>query len=362
MRSAVQGHCNFLKVVFLGVVVVSYGARYGQGAESTSSANQTKTLHVANTYNNQPFDFQVKLASKQAGYRVYELTYPSPVKSSVDANNTIHAYWYWPNNIKSKETKRPAIIALSGLDGNQKFPSRECAIFAARGMAAITFSLPYYNERAPSTGTIAILNSPPQTLELFSQAIEDVRRTVDLLASQPGVDPECIDITGMSFGAIISATAAGKEPRFHRACFFLGGGDLLKIIQHAAYTRELSKAFQQLPPDAKKAFESQIQPVEPLVAAPALKERAQQGRVLMINAAQDEIIPRDTTLALSDALGITPKIVWMKGQHCTVDMSLAITKIASFFAQDIATDKSKSAFLKNTTTTDKMAGVVSLTE
>jgi hypothetical protein len=117
----------------------------------------------------------------------------------------------------------------------------------------------------------------------------------------------------------------------------------MKILRHAAYTRDLSKAFDALPPEQKKVFESMLQNVEPLAVAPALKERAQEGQVLMINANKDEIIPREATLALAEALGIAPNIVWMDGEHCTVSVPKVVDKIAAFFEKDLAPHTGDSA-------------------
>ena len=44
-----------------------------------------------------------------------------------------------------------------------------------------------------------------------------------------------------------------------------------------------------------------------------LRDRAQQGRVLMINAGEDEVIPRACTEKLASALGIQEHVVWLDG-------------------------------------------------
>ena len=319
----------------LGVVLLgAFGLGQALGAElAEKPAGDAKTFHVSETFNQSPFDYRAKLLRRQTGYRVIQLTFPSPMETEAAKNNTVTASLYLPDAASSRKT--PAVLCLSGLDGSLKFPTLECEALAGRGLAAVTFSLPHFNERATGE-TDAVVNSPTAFLQLVLQSIADIRRTVDLLASRPEIDAECIDITGMSLGALITATAAGKEPRLHRACLFLGGGNLLKIVHHAAYTSKLSQAIKSQPQAVQEALQEQLQAVEPLAAAPALRARASSGQVLMINAAQDEIIPREATLELANALGIAPKIVWMPGMHCTVDTSQVIGKIVGFFAQDLS--------------------------
>ena len=105
--------------------------------------------------------------------------------------------------------------------------------------------------------------------------------------------PERIGITGISLGGIIAATAAGAEPRLYRAGLILAGGDLLAIIHHARETRPLERdARRSCRPQERAEIEAKIAAADPLRFAPALRDRAQAGRVLMINAAEDEVIPR----------------------------------------------------------------------
>ena len=50
--------------------------------------------------------------------------------------------------------------------------------------------------------------------------------------------------------------------------------------------------IQKLPPPERAEVEAKIEAVDPLRFAPALRDRALAGKVLMINAAEDEVIPR----------------------------------------------------------------------
>jgi isopenicillin-N N-acyltransferase like protein len=298
----------------------------------------TSTAAVSNTYNNAPFDYRARLLAERPHFRIFRLTYPSPVVTSLAQNNTIPADYYVPNGIQPGDPKRPAVICLHILDGNEPLTELVCSVLANRGIPAIAFKLPYYGSRGTSKGPEALVDDPKLFVGAISQAGEDIRRTVDLLASRSEVDPERIGIVGISLGGIIAATAAGAEPRIHRAGLILAGGDLLPIINHAWETRPLSAMLQKLPAEQRAEVEANIAAADPLRFAPALRDRAQAGRVLMINAADDEVIPRRCTAKLADALGIADRVKWLDGLgHYTAiaELPQALRTTADFFAQDL---------------------------
>jgi isopenicillin-N N-acyltransferase like protein len=300
-----------------------------------------ETVTVSKTFNNSPFDYNLRLLAKRADFRIFRLTYPSPVVSPVKQNNTIPADYYVPNSIRPDDTKRPAVICLHILDGNEPLTDLVCSMLAKRGIPAIAFKLPYYGSRGSAKGPQILADNPKLFAGAIVQSGEDIRRTVDLLASRPEVNPERIGIVGISLGGIISASAAGAEPRIHRTGLILAGGDLLTIIRHARETRDLSKTLQKLPPAERSDVETNIAAADPLKFAPALRQRAQDGRVLMINAAVDEVIPRKCTEKLAKALGISDRVVWLEGLgHYTAiaELPRALRMTADFFAQDLPDD------------------------
>lgn len=325
-----------------GVVVMVAVAAVAQGAEPIlAPPSAPLTFSVAETYNQKPFEYRMTFLEQRDGFRVYRMTYPSPVATAVEQNNTVRASFYLPDNIAPASAKRPAVIVLHILNGDMRVTDVACSVLARRGIPAIMPTLPYYGERAKAEGWDALLREPPLFLGMLLQSIEDIRRTADLLASRPEVDPQRINLSGVSLGGIVAASAAASDPRFFRTSLFLAGGDLLAILRHARYTRELNKQFEQLPPDQRAAILAEVAKVEPLTLAPGLRARAQQGRVLMINAAADEIIPRACTEKLAAALGIADRVVWIDGiEHDRFIAALpqALQAITEFFSQDLPAD------------------------
>ena len=191
-------------------------------AHVRAAEQPTETVAVSKTYNNAPFDYHIRLLAERPQFRVYRLTYPSPVVTPLAQNNTIPADYYVPNGIRPGDAKCPAVICLHILDGNEPLTDLVCSVLASRGIPAISFKLPYYGSRGTAKGPEALADDPKLFVGAIAQAGEDIRRTIDLLASRPEINPERIGITGISLGGIIAAAAAGAEPRLHRAGLILG--------------------------------------------------------------------------------------------------------------------------------------------
>ncbi|MCC6126256.1 MAG: prolyl oligopeptidase family serine peptidase [Pirellulales bacterium] len=297
-----------------------------------------QSLSVQNTFDNRPFAYLERPLAVRPGYKILRLQYPSPMTTAVEQNNTVPADYYLPDGVKPGDPQRPAVICLHILDGNEALTDLVCSALAARGIPALAFKLPYYGERGLPQGPMAMAKDP----KLFAAALEqtgfDVRRTVDLLASRPEIDPRKIGIAGISLGGIIAAGAAGGEPRIHRAALLLAGGDVLSIIHSARETKPLSETIKALPFEERTALEEKIEAGDPLRFASALRDRALRGQVLMINATADEVIPKKCTEKLADALAIPDKIVWLDGLgHYTAmaELPFALKTAAEFFARDL---------------------------
>ncbi len=322
----------------LAAMAAMAGVAGGQTGPIRPITDSPQTSTVSRTFNRRPFDYRMRLLAAKPRYRIYRLTYPSPVVTPVEPNNTIPADYYLPEGLGPGDPKRPAVICLHILAGNFELVHMTCSVLASRGIPAIMFKLPYYGERRLPASQRRLAANPRLFVEAMSQAFEDVRRTVDVLASRPEVDAEHIGIMGISLGGIVAATAAGTEPRLARTALILAGGDLRHIIHHARETRGLSELIRGLPPQTRGQLEAKLDSVDPLRHAPRLRDRALRGKVLMINAAEDHVITRPCTEKLAAALGITERVIWLEGLgHYTALAALPQTlkKTTEFFAEDL---------------------------
>ena len=77
-------------VRFLGSVLIAL--LIGQAA----ALRAEEVFEVTKTFDNRPFSCRIEPARASDVYKVYRLHYPSPVHTSVEANNTIPAELYMP--------------------------------------------------------------------------------------------------------------------------------------------------------------------------------------------------------------------------------------------------------------------------
>jgi dienelactone hydrolase len=323
---------------FLGLsLILSSSAR----VFAAENPEVRKEITVTETFDGKPFEYQLNSVVAMSGFSVHYLTYPSPVVSELPQNNTIPAELYLPDGYETWTSPRPAVICMHILHGNFQLVRMTCSMLASRGIPALMFKLPYYGERSPVEGTQVLARQPARFAAALAQSRSEIRRTVDLLASRPEIDREHVGITGISLGAIVAATGAAEEPRLRRAFLVLGGGDLLKIIHHADETRGLSETIRGLPEEDRQKVEAALHEVDPLTHAARLRERAEQGRVVMVNAAEDDVVPRQCTERLAAELGIADKVVWLEGLgHYTAmaAMPQTLERTVQFFAQDLSGD------------------------
>ena len=124
----------------------------------------------------------------------------------------------------------------------------------------------------------------------------------------------------------MASLAAGVDGEFYRVAPIIAGGDIATLIFHA---RELRRVREML--DARgidrDGLAKLLAPVEPLNFA----SRIDPATCLMINAANDEVIPKPTTLALQAAIG-GPTLLWMPTGHysCVLFLPNAEQKVADF--------------------------------
>jgi len=300
-----------------------------------------KTIPVADTFNKQPFSYTVESVENKGKFVLYKLAYPSPVKSRVKSNNTIYAYYYRPVALTIGGPPRPGVVCLHILGGDQSLTKLVCTFFAEQGIPAIMCLLPYYGERRPpgKSKNMAAIDSEGNFIfvDTVKQGIADVRRTIDLFSSRPEINNRKVALYGISLGGIMGAVVAGVDDRLDKIVILLAGGNLGLIIGNSKETKLLSRTINKLPPDKKRQVLAELREIDPLKNARNLRRKAAEGRIMMINAAEDEVVPKESTLELAEAMGMSEKIVWLKGLgHYTAIANLPETlrKTVEFLADD----------------------------
>ncbi len=104
---------------------------------------------VAKCYRLEPYEFEYQLKPRRelvvSGIDIYDLTFPSPVKTKYRENNTVHAEYFVPKG----KGPFPGVILLDILDGSMVVSHGIATILTSQGIAALCVQLPYYGPRRP---------------------------------------------------------------------------------------------------------------------------------------------------------------------------------------------------------------------
>jgi dienelactone hydrolase len=271
------------------------------------------------------FPWQAKqMQTVSATLEVWDVTFPSPVTTSIEANNTVHAEYY-----RSRLSgRRPAVIVLHILGGDFELSRLFANCLAQHGAHALFVKMPYYGPRRDTSSTKRMVSpDPDETVAGMTQAVLDIRRSVAWLASRPEVDPQQLGIFGISLGGITAALVAAVEPRIENVCLLLAGGDIGAAGWDAPHAKIIRERW--LAQGRKRdEFVNILKAVDPVTYA----QTARGKRILMLNATDDEIIPRACTVALWKSLG-EPEIRWLDGGHISVMRHLftALLTVSHFF-------------------------------
>jgi dienelactone hydrolase len=171
---------------------------------------------------------------------------------------------------------------------------------------------------------------PRETVEGMTQAILDIRRASAWLADRNEIDGDKLGVFGISLGGITGALAATAEPRLRNICLVLAGGDIGRVAWESPELEPIRRGWEERG-GSRDDFLTTMQAVDPAQYGANVRGR----RILMLNAADDEVIPRACTESLWKAFG-EPEIQWYPGGHYSVARYLvhAMVRVTDFFAGD----------------------------
>lgn len=287
--------------------------RDGEAAPKSTADSATARRLERFEITGEPFRWTMTRDRVMRTYTRWQGTFPSAVKSGLKENDTVRISYYRPRGKGAPTAAKPghAVLILHHLGGGHEAEEVFAAYLATNGIAAATMRFPFYGKRRPEGFKKQILRADPRTLGTFiRQAVADVRRASDVLRSLPETRKDRIGLAGVSLGAVIGSLACGIDARFHRVSLILGGGRLDQILTSDAPEVTGIREWLESRKVDRKTLRSWLDGCEPCHYA----HRVETRRILMLNAWNDEIIPRRSTLALHKAFG-EPKIHWYQTGH-----------------------------------------------
>lgn len=282
-------------------------AQEGQVTYLPPTGDDTTPPHFRLDAHEFPYQQQM-LSTSSPNIEISLLTFPSPVVTDNQYNNTVHCEYFRPTSAGP----HPAVVVLHILGGDFDLSRIFCRQMAHNGVAALFLKLPYYGERAgPGDARRLVMSDPDLTVSALTQGILDIRRAAAWLAERDEVDPEQLGVMGISLGGITSALALTAEPRFKKGFLMLAGGDMAQITWESPLVAEVREQWIASGGTQESLYE-RVKVVDPVTYA----ENARDRDILMVNANFDEIVPRACTESLWRALG-EPEIVWVDAGHYT---------------------------------------------
>jgi cephalosporin-C deacetylase-like acetyl esterase len=284
------------------------GLKAGGGSFKIDGTDDEKA-GVAERYRMPARDIEYKLSlrhdMKHTGVRVFDLTFPSPVKTDIPENNTVYCELFLPPG----EGPFPVAIVLDILQGNALIARGQCMWMAQHGVAGMVVYMAHYGPRRPPDSKVRLISTDVfKSIDGVKQTVLDCRCAVAWLASQSEFDRDNIGLAGTSLGSLVGAIVSANEPRIKNVCLMLTAGGLVD----AFYDHPKAEPYRPIVDAVGGRFTLKllIAPVDPLTYAKQLKDK----NLLMICASRDDILPPSAAKRLWEATG-KPKIVWFDCTH-----------------------------------------------
>ena len=176
------------------------------------------------------------------------------------------------------------------------------------GVMVATLSYPFTGDPRPDA--LTFLRDIPKIRSAFLDTPPAVMLALDYLASLPEVDPTRIEAVGVSLGAPFMCIAAALDPRFARVWVLHGSG--------GSYVPLEANMKRNIPFGPLRMLAAGIANV--IIAGPRLDPvrwvpQIAPRPLVMVNASDDERLPRSAVDALYAAAREPKEQVWMSGGH-----------------------------------------------
>jgi len=199
----------------------------------------------------------------------------------------------------------PAVVILGG-----HLTGAEAARLVGEtpGVAVVAVSYPFAGN--PRPGTVTFLREIPKIRAAFLDTPPALMLVADYLYRRPDVDTTRVEVVGVSLGVPFVTIAGALDPRFTRVWAMHGSGGSYAPLE-ASMKRMLGFA-------PLRVLSAVI--VNVIIAGPRLAPDRWASRIsprpfIMVNATDDERLPRSAVDALYRSAAEPKEMIWMSGKH-----------------------------------------------
>jgi hypothetical protein len=200
---------------------------------------------------------------------------------------------------------RPVFLILGGYRTGDRAAT---LVEDTHGTIVAALNYPYHGPLNPKG--LAVLPLVPGIRQAILDTPPAVMLALDYLLSRPDVDPLRVELVGASFGVPFVSVAAALDRRVSRLWLVHGAGKPLILLEHNL-ERAVPWAVLRWP----VAHVANIFAAGPRFAPEKWVPSVSPRPIIMINAEEDERLPRHAIDALHAAARDPKEIIWLPGQH-----------------------------------------------
>lgn len=202
-------------------------------------------------------------------------------------------------------TRRRLFIILGG----QRAGKEAALLFPdTRGTVVAAVEYPYHG--APNPKGLAVAREVPAIRRAILDTPPAILLTLDYLLTEPDVDPTRVELIGASFGAPFAAIVAALDARVSRLWLLHGAADPYRLLEH-----NLRRYVGVAPLRSVVAGAANVMIAGPRLDPVRWVSRVAPRPVIMINALDDERIPRELVGQLYTSAREPKEQHWLPGPH-----------------------------------------------
>jgi cephalosporin-C deacetylase-like acetyl esterase len=266
-----------------------------------------------------PLDLKQREYSHQAFARVYDIDFASP------KGGRVTGFLVLPTT----KSPHPGVVFGHWGPGDRLEFLPEALLYAKAGIASVMIDYPWKRPqpwREPHF-TAQTTNEHDRDTEI--QAVVDLRRSIDVLLSQPGVDPARVAYVGHSFGAQFGAILSAVDKRM-AASVLIAGTPSFRAIFIEGKSPEMVELQQQVGPPSLSKAEKTMTALDGIRYVPY----AAPIRLFFQFAQYEQSFSREAMQAYFDAASKPKTLRWYPSGHELNDIHALVDR-ATFLAEHL---------------------------